>query len=151
MTAGKWFRHIPTRQLDPVADDVVLKRQHVERVHGFQNLDAALGHGEPIVAEFDLAALVAPFEHRVVDDPAKLEGVGLDKVQFLAYAVAVGGGKLGKIAECTPQTKKTASASFKFNLTRIASVRSGPIFLATGPAPSQSRKMISPNPGWPLS
>src|SRR5665213_1295574 len=48
----------------------------------------------------------------------------------------------------SPATKNAASPSFSPSAKRIAAVRSGPMLLASGPAPSPpSRRMMCPSPG----
>ena len=64
-------------QLHAVADEVILVGVDVQRIHlaalGLeQRLHAAVGHRERVVAELQLAGLVADLVHREVDDPAEL-------------------------------------------------------------------------------
>ena len=59
------------RQLDAVADDVVLERLDGQRILGLQRLQPALRHGERVVAEVDLSGVLVELEHREIDDPAE--------------------------------------------------------------------------------
>ena len=129
------------RQFDAVADDVVLVAEHVLRVLGLQRLEAALGHGERIVREVDLLFLVVPFIHREVDDPAELEAVLGDHLQVLAGLGAGGAGELGELFRHAADEEDRV-AVFEPELGAQPSVRSAPMFLATGPAPSPSRKKM---------
>jgi hypothetical protein len=65
--------HRAGRQLDAVADDIVLKTQDVERILALQRLEPALGHGERVVAEVEHAGLRVALVHREIDDPGELE------------------------------------------------------------------------------
>ena len=76
-------------ELHAVADEVVLVGGDAQRVNlaalGLeQHLEAAGGHGERVVAELQLAALVADLVHREVDDPAEL-------VALLVHVTLAGG------------------------------------------------------------
>ena len=59
------------RELDAVADDVVLVRLDGERVLGIERLKPALRHREGVVREDDLARLRVLLEEREVYDPAE--------------------------------------------------------------------------------
>ena len=63
------------RQLDAVAHKVVLIRQNVQRFLRRKRLRTALRHGERIVAELQLAGLLANLIHREIDNPAELVAV----------------------------------------------------------------------------
>src|SRR5207237_4064050 len=65
------------RQLDAVADDVVLVRLDREWVARLERLEAALRHRERVVTELDRARLLVALVHREVDDPAEPERVRL--------------------------------------------------------------------------
>lgn len=58
-------------QLHAVADQIILVSIDVKRVFLCQILHAALGHGERIVAEFQLSGLLANLVHGEVYDPAE--------------------------------------------------------------------------------
>ena len=75
MMSGRWLRIAPERQLDAVADDVVLEGLDGQRVLRVQRLQPALRHGERVVAEVDLPGLLVQLVHREVDDPAEAERV----------------------------------------------------------------------------
>src|SRR5256885_12860799 len=61
------------RQLDPVADDVVLMSEDVERIRPFERLKPALRHRERVVAELDLPSVFVELVHRKIGHPAELE------------------------------------------------------------------------------
>ena len=73
------------RQLDAVADDVVLDRLQAEdgvvvlRVERQELLRLHVRHRERVVGEVDLLLLLAPFVHREVDDPAERELILLQR------------------------------------------------------------------------
>src|SRR5260221_658146 len=75
-------------QLDAVAEDVVLVRQDCQRVLGLERFEPALRHRERVMAELDLAGLLAALVHREIDDPAEAEGALLNQPQFAADAGA---------------------------------------------------------------
>ena len=83
--SGRWFRIAPDGQLHPVAHDVVLPGEHVERVPRLQRVELALRHGEGVVGEVDAAGVRVALVHREVDDPAELEAVRVDQPQLLAH------------------------------------------------------------------
>jgi len=92
-------RLVPDRaggNLEAVADQIVLIGLEAERVLGLERLHAALRHRERVVGEFHLLGVLVPFVERKVDDPAQLEPVAVDEVQFLAGA---GAGVTGKAGE----------------------------------------------------
>src|ERR1700730_11030088 len=60
-------------QLDPVADDVVLVSDDLEGIQPFERLEPALRHRKGVVAEFDLAGVLAPLVHREIGNPAGLD------------------------------------------------------------------------------
>ena len=68
------------RELDAVADDVVLVRLDRQRILGVERLESALRHGERVVGEDDLAGLGILLEEREIDDPAELVAVLLADV-----------------------------------------------------------------------
>src|SRR3546814_17087438 len=63
------------RQFDAVADDVILPREDVERVPGFQRLQLALRHADRLVAAINLARVLVGLAHREVDYPPTLDQV----------------------------------------------------------------------------
>ena len=63
------------RQLDAVADDVVLERVDRQRILRLERLEPALRHRERVVAEVDLPGLLVALVHREIGDPAELEDV----------------------------------------------------------------------------
>ena len=63
------------RQLDAVADDVVLIRLDRQRILRVQRLEAALRHREGVVAERHLPRFRIPFVERKIRNPAELVGV----------------------------------------------------------------------------
>ena len=75
------------RQLDAVADDVVLKRLDRERIAAVQRVQPALRHRERIVAEGDLVGLRIELVERKIGDPAEAVGVRLEQAE-LARQVA---------------------------------------------------------------
>src|SRR3546814_3757588 len=75
------------RQFDAVADDVILPREDVERVPGFQRLQLALRHAERIVAEINLARVLVGLEHREVDDRSEETTSELQSLMRISYAV----------------------------------------------------------------
>src|ERR1041385_1463822 len=72
------------RQLDPVADDVVLVGLDRQGVLSLEGLEPPLRHRERVVAEDDLLGVGVPLVHGKVRDPAEAERVLLDEVQLLA-------------------------------------------------------------------
>ena len=59
---------------------------------------------------------LVPFVEREVDDPAQLEAVAVDEVQFLAGAGAGRTGEARRISSGSPATKKAASPSAEAEL-----------------------------------
>ena len=64
-------------ELHAVADQVILESRHGQRIHFPvlrlpQNLQTSVGHGEGIMAEFELAAFLPDLIHREINDPAEL-------------------------------------------------------------------------------
>ena len=78
---GVVISHSARGKLDAVADDVVLIGEHFERILLFERLHPALRHGEGIVAEFELAALLADLIHGEVDDPAEAVNVLFKEIE----------------------------------------------------------------------
>src|SRR5690606_4917034 len=76
------------RDLVAVADHVVLERLDGQRILARQRLDAALRHGERVVAELDALLVLVPFVEGEIDDPAQFEAVAVDEVELLAGAGA---------------------------------------------------------------
>src|SRR5436309_1026298 len=76
-----------TRELDPVAHDVVLIGFDRERVLRLQGLETALGHRERVVTELDPPGLLVQLVHREVGHPAEPERVLLDEAELLAELV----------------------------------------------------------------
>ena len=69
--------HCARGQLNAVTHEVILERGDRKRIDLaalglFEDLQAAVGHGERVVAEFKLAGLLADLVHREIDDPAEL-------------------------------------------------------------------------------
>ena len=64
--------HRTGRQLNSVADQIVLICQNLQRILILQRFYAALGHGERIVAKFQFAGLFADFVHREINNPTEL-------------------------------------------------------------------------------
>lgn len=67
-------------QFHAVAYDVVLISQDLQRIHGIQCFQAALGHRERIVGENQLAVIV-PLKHGEVGDKAQVEPILVDQIQ----------------------------------------------------------------------
>ena len=76
-------------EFDAVADNVVLEGEDFERVFFVDVLHAALGHGEGVVGEFDLAVVVE-LVHGEVDDPAEFKDIRIDEFEAFAKFVADG-------------------------------------------------------------
>ena len=76
------------REFDPIADNVILPREDVERVHILKRVHPALRHREGVVAEVDLLGLLVIVIHREIDDPAEAEGVFFDQVEGFGDAGA---------------------------------------------------------------
>ena len=81
--------HRAGAELHAVADEVVLvggdgQRVELAALGGQHRLHAALGHREWVVAELQLAALLADLVHREIDDPAEL-------VALLVHVTLAGG------------------------------------------------------------
>ncbi len=74
------------RELDAVADDVVLIGLDRQRIGALQRLEPALRHRERVVAELDLLGVLVQLVHREVGHPAEAERVGLDEPELLAEA-----------------------------------------------------------------
>ena len=85
------------RQFDAVTDDVILPRQDVERVFGFERFELALRHREGVVAEVDLAGVFVGLEHREVDDPAHFEFARVDEFELFGDAGACETGELCRL------------------------------------------------------
>ncbi len=85
-------------EFDAVADDVVLPRENVERIHRLQCLHLALRHRERIVAEIDLLGVFVIFEHREIDDPAEFERALFDQLKFFTDPGTRRTGELGRLA-----------------------------------------------------
>ena len=83
------------RQLDAVANDVILISENIERVHGFERAHLALRHREGIVTEIDFLCVLVIFIHRKIDDPAEFEAVLVDQIEFGADACPGGSRKFG--------------------------------------------------------
>ena len=126
----------PRCDLEAVADHVVLERLDAERLLAVQRLDAALRHGERVVGEVDLLLVLVPLEEREVDDPAQLEAVAVDEVQFLAGAGARGAREGRRTSSGRRRRRRRRRPRARPSCWRMASVRSSPMFLAIGPAPS---------------
>ena len=60
-------------------------------------VDLHVRHRERVVGEVDLLLLLVPLVHREVDDPAELEAVLVDEVEFLADLGARGTGELHEL------------------------------------------------------
>ncbi len=73
-----------TRQLIPVAHDVILVCEDIQRILSLKSLHAALRHRERIVRELDLACLFVEFIEREIDDPAEAIHPLFDQVQIAA-------------------------------------------------------------------
>ena len=71
-------------QLHAVAYDVVLISQDLQRIHGIQCFQAALGHRERIVGESDLLRLGIQLKHREIVHIAETVSILLDQIQLLA-------------------------------------------------------------------
>src|SRR5207247_8209262 len=69
-------------QLDPVADDVVLVSDNVERIRPLERLEPALRHRERVVAELDLLAFLVQLVHREIGHPAELEDTIPSEAEF---------------------------------------------------------------------
>ena len=67
-----------------VAYDVVLISQDLQRIHGVQCFQTALGHRERIVGESDLLRLVIQLKHREIVHIAETVSILLDQIQLLA-------------------------------------------------------------------
>ena len=72
------------RQLDAVADDVVLVGLDGQRVLRLKRFHAALRHRERVVAEVDQAGFLVQFVHREVGDPAEAELALGDQAELVA-------------------------------------------------------------------
>ena len=67
-----------------VAYDVVLISQDLQRIHGVQCFQTALGHRERIVGESDLLRLGIQLKHREIVHIAETVSILLDQIQLLA-------------------------------------------------------------------
>ena len=67
-----------------VAYDVVLISQDLQRIHGVQCFQTALGHRERIVGESDLLRLGIQLKHREIVHIAETVSIFLDQIQLLA-------------------------------------------------------------------
>src|SRR6476660_9167861 len=78
------------RQLDAVADDVVLEslepedRIPVVILQGEELLDCKLRHRKWVVREIDLLLVLVPLIHREIDDPAEAKFVFLNHAELAA-------------------------------------------------------------------
>ena len=89
MISGSWFRTAPLAELHAVAHQVVLVGGDGQGIDltplGLQqHLQPAAGHGEGVVAELQLTALLADLVHGEVHDPAEL-------VALLIHVTGAGG------------------------------------------------------------
>ena len=91
------------RQLDAVADDVVLDRldrQDRLAIGGVERQELVVRvvrHREGVVREVDLLLLLVPLVHREIDDPAEGELVLVDEPEVAADLLARGAGKGGEL------------------------------------------------------
>ena len=67
-----------------VAYDVVLISQDLQRIHGVQCFQTALGHRERIVGKSDLLRLGIQLKHREIVHIAETVSILLDQIQLLA-------------------------------------------------------------------
>jgi len=84
--------------------------------------------------KFDVLFILVPFKEREVNNPGQRKLIAVDKIKFFACPVLAAPAKSANLRG-SPATKKQASPSASFSWLRSASVRSGPIFFAIGPAP----------------
>src|SRR5215472_9187684 len=70
------------RQLDPVADDVILVGGDCQGIVLFECGKTALRHRERVVAEYDFPGFLADFVHWEVNDPAEAVPALLDEIQL---------------------------------------------------------------------
>ena len=77
MISGSWLRTAPGRELNAVADQVVLVCVECRADPLCSSASSsALWHGERVVAELQLAGFLADLVHREIYDPAELVAVG---------------------------------------------------------------------------
>ena len=144
------------RQLDAVADDIVLEGRGCRAGPWSSSaVEPALRHRERVVREVDLLLLLVPLVHREIDDPAELEPVLVDEVELLADPVARLAGELVELRRPARRRRTPRRRSPRPSWSpRIASLRSAPIFLATGPGacpPRPRARRCSPAPAGPRS
>src|SRR5262249_22980207 len=90
------------RQLDAVADDVVLDRLQSEnllvviRIEREEFVWRCVRHRERVVGEVDLLVLLVPLVHPEIDDPADLEPAAVDQAEVGGAFVACRAGELAE-------------------------------------------------------
>jgi hypothetical protein len=89
------------------------------------------------VGEIHAPRLVVLLVHREIDDPGEGEAALVDEAQLAPDLVARAARDALEFLRLAA-TKNTASPLCRCSCWRIASVRSGPMFLASGPAPSSA-------------
>ena len=82
-------------KLGAVANDVVLVGEDAEGILGVERVEAALRHGERVVAERDLLLVLVELVEGVIDDPAKPIGARFDEAEFPAQTRARPAGEFG--------------------------------------------------------
>ncbi len=76
------------RQLDAVADDVVLERFDRQRIAAVERLETALRHRERVVAERDLVRVGIELVERKIRDPAEAIRIRFEQAEFLREMTA---------------------------------------------------------------
>src|SRR5690606_1044319 len=90
---GSMVADRPARELDAVADDIVLESLYRQRILRLKGFESALRHRERVVAELDFAGLLIELVHGIVDDPAEPEFVLRHQPELPANVVT---GKAGE-------------------------------------------------------
>ena len=85
---GPMVSNRAARQLDAVADDVVLVRFDRQRILRVERVEPALRHRKRIVAEGHLPGLRIALVERKIGNPAELVGVRLDDVELAPKVAA---------------------------------------------------------------
>src|SRR6185503_14682715 len=138
---GTMVTHRARSDLKAVADDVVLMRLDRQpllvRLCCLERRETALWHRERVVREVDLLVLLVPLVEREVDDPGERELALIDELQFFADARAGFPGELVELRRVAGG-KEHPSPSPSESCPRSCSARSGPMFLAMGPAASST-------------
>ena len=120
---GAMIADRPGRQLDPIADDIVLKSGDIERILLLERGEPALRHRKWVVAELDLAGLFVTLVRREIDNPTKFKAIVPAEAELPTDLQPRGAGKRREILRSTANKKDRVSVS----KTKLRSDRFGPL------------------------